>query len=75
MEYVETRQTASAEADETLDYCFLPSSTGVHLTPATSTLPTMSEKARPRLVPWMVTRVPPSGGPATGVTCRAHGQR
>lgn len=28
----------------------------------------MSAKARPRFVPRMVTLVPPSGGPATGVT-------
>lgn len=59
-----------------LTYCsamMQPSSTGEHLTPATSTLSTISLNARPRFMPWMVTLVPPSGGPATGVTCR--GQR
>ena len=52
-------------------YCsavMYPSSRGVHCTPATSTLPSSSEKDRPRFRPWMVTSVPPSRGPATGLT-------
>lgn len=52
-------------------YCsavMYPSSCGVHCTPATSTLPTSSEKDRPRFKPWIVTRVPPSKGPASGFT-------
>lgn len=54
-----------------LSYCsavMYPSSCGVHCTPATSTLPSSSEKDRPRFRPWMVTSVPPSRGPATGLT-------
>ncbi|TNN51521.1 hypothetical protein EYF80_038262 [Liparis tanakae] len=45
-----------------------PSSWGTHCTPATSTLPSSSEKDSPRFSPWMVTSVPPSRGPATGLT-------
>lgn len=54
-----------------VSYCsavMYPSSFGVHCTPATSTLSCSSEKDRPRFKPWMVTRVPPSRGPATGLT-------
>lgn len=54
-----------------VSYCsavMYPASCGVHCTPATSTLPSSSEKDRPRFRPWMVTSVPPSRGPATGLT-------
>lgn len=54
-----------------VSYCsavMYPSSCGVHCTPATSTLPSSSEKDRPRFRPWMVTSVPPSRGPAIGLT-------
>lgn len=43
---------------------------GVHGTPATCTWWAISEKSKPRFTPWMVTRVPPSGGPDTVKICR-----
>lgn len=42
---------------------------GVQGTPATCTWWAISEKSRPRFTPWMVTRVPPSGGPDTVKIC------
>lgn len=43
---------------------------GVQGTPATCTWWAISEKSKPRFTPWMVTRVPPSGGPDTVKICR-----
>lgn len=41
----------------------------VQSTPATCTWWAISEKSRPRFTPWMVTRVPTSGGPDTVRIC------
>lgn len=45
-----------------------PSDWAEHGIPATSTRPCSSERVIPRFTPRIVTNVPPSGGPARGVT-------